>query len=98
MTPPNENWQVGEQALCVDDEWVDSTNSGMDLPSDPRKGGIYVVDGVDPATIQWGKIGLSFAGFPRWWYEASGFRKIRPLTDEEQRQAREEMGEPEVVS
>lgn len=93
MTPPNENWQVGDLALCFRDKW--GRLCGNPPSTCPRAGGVYRVSELDKNEHGLFLILEEFGWGEAW--DAADFKRIRPLTDEEQRQAREEMGVPEVV-
>lgn len=95
----NEDWQVGDLALCV--KAADPVES-----CDPPVGSIQTVEWVwmGVEDLHTGEVGdaLDFVGVPRRpgdvAYDADRFRRIPPLTDEEHRQALEDLRVPEPVA
>ena len=86
-----DDWASGDLALCV------RVNEHIDPRSDrPRPGGVYLVSGVVRAA---GKVGLQFSALrsARAGYLATCFKRIAPLTDEEQRRALEDLDVPAPV-
>jgi len=88
-----DDWQIGDLALCIGQgEWWQVT--GDCFPEKmPRLGGIYTVSLIETFCEN---LFLEFEDLIGS-YEAAVFKRIRPLSDEEQRQAIEEMRGPEVV-
>jgi hypothetical protein len=77
----NENWQVGDLALCIyDDEWA-CVETGLDETQVPRAGKTYLVTEID-ADLP-GFLCLVLAGWPgkAWWAEC--FSKAAPPAADE---------------
>lgn len=101
----SENWMPGDLAQRLSPAEIRSNlpagysgDNGGGTPAAFRVGGLYLVDGV----VDWGvaEAGLIFAG-KRSTHRPSGgswsslgFRKINPLSDEERRQALEDLKLP----
>lgn len=90
-----DDWQTGDLAMCIIDEWSDLV---VPVPG-PAKGSVNTVVGVHsswcPACRErhdW----LDLQGWYGWW-AAGQFTKIRPLTEEEKREALEEIEQDKRV-
>lgn len=95
----SDDWKPGDLALCVNGvvnpEWSDAAH--------PQQGAVYTVTEVTrtaPANSMFPRgMGLFLAGLScasLWGFAAQRFRKINPLTDEERRQALEDLKLPQV--
>jgi len=93
----SEDWQAGDLALCVRDDW--QRDDGLpEVPGrvHPRSGGIYTVDVVHVPCDDCGAVYLVLAGFvPA--YHADNFRRIAPLTNEEHRKALADLDLPVIA-
>lgn len=92
----NRPWSRGDLALCVDDE-------GINHPS-VRRGGIYTVRSIHKwATRTYGIIqSLSFkgikTGFGDLGFLAERFRRIDPLSDQEEAEFRSDLANDRVIT
>lgn len=99
-----DDWQPGDLALCV----ADLLNSGRPLEASkaemlsvPAKTGVYTV--IDVSVFNrshWADkdpVFLKLSGYIAW-YNAEFFRKINPLTEDEEREARREIEQDKRVT
>ncbi|WP_313437203.1 hypothetical protein [Novosphingobium sp.] len=70
-----DDWQVGDLALCVSNG--PDPKHWMSKDGGPTIGSVHTVISIDQA------VWLHFSEFPKSGFFCLGFRKIRPLTDEE---------------
>lgn len=85
----NERWQPGDIAMTVTNEaWQNLITD--EIQPGPAPGAIHQVTRI---TVYDGKVMLLFARWPDDYFEASGFRKIAPLTPKEHREAIRELAE-----
>lgn len=67
-------WEVGDLAVCVDDEW-EEISSGVWPTNHPRKNAVYrVADAGVYGNIHW----LSFTEFGESAWDVIKFRKVLP--------------------
>lgn len=82
------NWNKGDLAICINDDWPDISETGCILPvSAPKKGCVYSVNHLEENVK--GVLMLGFIEFPIHCWEQSFFDKYEERIAETYKQTNE---------
>ena len=97
-----DDWQVGDLALCVKVGTWDRHGWNAEISGLPTSGGVYTV--TEMRAVASGDVGLGFDEFvtvfsrTRVIFNPTRFRKIKPLSDEEQMLGRAEFKADRIIN